>query len=117
MLTFEEGTTNDFVVSGENNLALLSDLPALSQSSRSVIERQRGEMQFLSDEGIPTNETLWVGQPRQLQFQFYCRQAIAQLDGVVSVDRFDSEIGENNQLTYSAQITTIYGQEGINGNL
>lgn len=117
MLTFKESTANDFVVSDENNLALLEGISALAQSSRSVIERQRGEMQYLADEGIPTNETLWVGQPRQLQFQFYCRQAITQLDGVVSVDRFDSEIGEDSQLTYSAQITTIYGQENINGNL
>ena len=111
MLTFTESSDNDFEVNSVNNLALSSDQNAIVQLSRSVIERQRGEMQYLSDEGIPTAETLWDGAPNQLQYQFYCRQAIAQLDGVVSVDRFDTEITENGELIYDAKITTTYGQQ------
>ena len=111
MLTFEENSANDFVVNSVNDLALASDQNAIVQLSRSVIERQRGEMQFLADEGIPTAETLWDGAPNQLQYQFYCRQAIAQLAGVVSVDRFDTEITEDGELLYDAKITTTYGQQ------
>lgn len=110
MLTFEESDTNDFTVSAVDNLSLLSDQEAIVQLSRSVIERQLGEMQYLSNEGIPTADTLFDSAPNQLQYQFYCRQAISRLENVVSVDRFDTEITERGELIYVAEITTTYGQ-------
>jgi len=114
MMTFAESSTNDFVVDDLNNLALASNQDALVQLARSVIERQRGEMQYLADEGIPTEPTLWDGVPNQLQYQFFCRQAILQLDGVIDVARFDTEITEDNRLIYDARISTIYGLVALN---
>lgn len=73
-------------------------------------------MQYAIDRGIPYYQTLWTGSPNVLAFEAAARDAISSLKGVTGIDSFAARL-QDNVLTYSVTINTIYGATVINGNV
>lgn len=114
MKILEENVNRDLFMGSNNQLGLLTDLPATLQACASAIEAQRGEMQYATNRGIPTHDTLWTGVPNQQRFQFYCLEALRAVPGVIAIKRFDTDIFDNT-LEYEAEIVTEFGT-GVIGN-
>lgn len=112
MRILAENANRDLFKGPNNQLGVLTGIQATVQASKSAIEAQRGEMQFATNRGIPTDQTLWSGVANQQQFQFYCRQALIRLPDVVRVASFTTEI-VGDTLNYQATIITIFSPEGV----
>ena len=114
MKILEENSSHDLFMGPNNQLGLLTGIQATLQACASAIEAQRGEMQYDTNRGVPTHDTLWTGVPNQQRFQFYCREAILGVSGVTAIKRFDTDILDNT-LEYEAEIVTEFGT-GVIGN-
>jgi len=110
-----ENNNNDLFIGTNNQLVVRTGIDAVVQASKSAIEAQRGEMQFATNRGIPTDQTLWSGTAEQQQFQFYCRQALVRLPDVVRVSSFITTIADNT-LSYEATIITVFSSQGVSFN-
>lgn len=108
MKILEENSNRDLFMGADNKLGVLTGIAATSQACKSTIEAQRGELQYNTARGIPTESTLWSGVPNQQRFQFYCIQALQAVEGVIEVRTFDTEILDN-ALSYSSTIVTDFG--------
>lgn len=111
-----ENSSRDLFIGSNNQLVVLTGIEAIAQACKSAIEAQRGEMQFATQDGIPTEQTIWNGIPNQQQFQFFCRESLLKVDGVTAVVVFDTEI-QDNTLIYEATIRTTFGEVPINGSV
>jgi len=111
-----ENANKDLFKGANNQLGILTDLDATIQACESIIETQRGELQYDINRGIPTDETLWSGVSNQQRFQFYCKEALLAIENVIGIKQFASEI-VGNALVYEAIILTIFGEVTINGSL
>jgi hypothetical protein len=116
MRILEENENRDLFAGSNNQLGILVDIDATEQACKSAIEAQRGEMQYDTTRGIPTNQTIWTGIPDQQRFQFYCIEALRAVEGVQAIPQFNTEILDN-QLFYEAVIGTIFGEVSISGAL
>lgn len=112
MKILEENANNDLFMGANNQLGLLTGLPAVSQACKSAVEAQRGEMQYAVNRGVPTHDTVWDGVPNQKLFQFFARAAIRAVPGVTAINRFDSDILDG-KLEYEAEIKTEFGTDTI----
>ena len=111
-----ENSNRDLFIGSNNQLVVFTDLDAVAQACKSAIEAQRREMQFATQDGIPTEQTLWNGIANQQQFQFFCRQRLLKVEGVTAVLVFDTEI-QDNTLIYNATISTIFGEVNISASI
>lgn len=105
-----ENANRDLFVGANSQLVLRTELNATLQACKSTIEAQRGEMQYNILRGIPTAATIWAGVPNQQRYRFFCIQALREIEGVVSVRRFDSDVFED-VLEYEAEILTEFSPE------
>lgn len=107
-----ENENRDLFLGSNNQLVVYTEIQATLQACRSVIESQRGELQFDILRGIPTEEVIWSGVPNQQRFQFFCITALRAIEGVNEISQFNTEIIDNS-LRYEAKIVTIYGEATI----
>lgn len=112
MRVITENAQNDFELGPDNRIGSLTGIEAVLQVCQSTIEGQRGEMQYNTNRGIPTEETLWGGTANQHRFQFFCIEALKGVTGVSEVTRFNTQIIDS-ELRYRADITTIFGAASI----
>jgi len=113
--TLSVNESNDIFT--KNGLLVIADgVEALRQQCTQIMSTVRGEMQYAIDRGIPYYQTLWTGSPNVLAFEAAARDALLSLAGVTGIDSFSARL-QDNVLTYSVSINTIYGATVINGNV
>lgn len=105
--------SNDIFIGVDGKLSVLSDLDAVMQCCQTAAQAQLGEMVLAIDQGVPTDETVWTSSANVAQFEAYVRQAILTVAGVIQITDF-SVIVQNNQVQYSATISTIFGNGALN---
>ena len=115
MKVLAENSKRDLFKGANNQLGILTGIEAVTQQCEGVIESQRGEMQYNTARGIPIASTIWVGVPNQQRFQFFCVQALQQIEGVLEIRAFTTEIVDN-VLQYDVVIVTEFGIVAI-GNI
>lgn len=116
MRTFKENQNRDIFMDEQNQIPLESDINAVSQSSKSAIEAQRGEMIYAQDDGMPLDSVIWSGTPSLQQFEFFARQEFLKVPNVTEVSEFNAEI-EEDVVTYTATIKTTFGETTTSGSL
>lgn len=102
---------NDLYIGPDGNLALVFDIEAVKQACEHAVKAILNEMIYNSNNGVPYFETIWRlgGSPNLSQYEAAVRATILAVDGVTGIQELDISIN-NNQLSYSATINTIYGQ-------
>lgn len=111
-----ENANRDLYVGPNNQLVLLTDLDATLQACASVIETQRGEVQYDTSRGVPTSQTLWAGIPNHQRFRYYALDALRGISGVREVKQFATE-NAGGDFTYTATIETVFGTGTIGNTL
>jgi len=105
---------NDIYLDAMGNIAMAVDLQAVLQACASAARTLLGEMLYNVNQGIPYEQTVWVGVPNIQQFTAALRAAFLAVSNVVEVvSLITSQV--DNTLTYSAVIRTNFGTGGING--
>lgn len=112
--TFAVDASNDIFIGPDGNLAVLSGMQAVAAACRSATLAQLGEMVFATGNGIPNFQTLWIGSPDYAIWKSYILKALQGVDGVQQVTSLVLSVS-GNMVSYTANITTIYGSETING--
>ncbi len=113
-LTLALNSSNDLFLDPNGNIAILRDINAVAGACETISRAQLGEMIFQTTQGIPNFQALWVGVPNYKLWQSYLRTALLNVNGVKSVDNIEMQL-VNNVLSYTANITTIFGTTVING--
>lgn len=113
---FKVDSNNDLVIAGDGNLAISTGLAATLQACEHAAKAQLSEMVLAVDQGVPNFQTIWNGSPNVTQFEAYLRRQLLAVVGVTDVVTLDTNVS-NNVLSYTATISTIYGQGVINGGL
>lgn len=113
---FAENGKRDIFLGPNKQIAVNEGLQALIQSVKSAIELQAGEAIYAVQRGVPTEMTVWDGNPRLQQFEFFARKQINAVSGVNKITEFDAEV-DGDVLSYRAVIQTIYGEGIASGSL
>lgn len=116
MRVFEESENADIFASTNNQIRILEGILAVSQVVKSRMEAQRGEMIYAVNDGMPLDETVWSGTPNLQQFEFFARQIILGVPDVIGIQTFEAEI-IGDVLTYTANITTSFGETVTSGSI
>lgn len=111
---FAVDANNDLYIASDGNLAIVTELQGTLQACAHAAKTQLGEMVLATGQGIPNFQVIWVGVPNIPQFEAAVRTAVLGVPGVVEVVSFLAGV-ENDILTYTAVIRTIYGTGAING--
>ncbi|MEG0966710.1 MAG: hypothetical protein RSG92_15180 [Pseudomonas sp.] len=111
--TFAQTLDNDFVLTPQGLVSVVTGDAAVSADARSAVQAQRGEMVLAMAEGMPTMAVAFNGW-RPGQFEAAARQVMLKVPGVRSVPRLDvSRDGE--ALRYDATIQSDAGTVIVNG--
>lgn len=113
---FAENENNDIYLGSDNKLAINDGLPAVLQACKAAVEIQKGEALYSQENGMPNDSVIWSGTPNLQRFEFFARKQISNVVGVIDIENF-TIITVNNVLQYQITIKTIYGTDGINGNI
>jgi len=113
-LSFSQNENNDIFIGPDGNLAIVSDQEAVLQCCASAAKAQFQEMVLAFDEGVANFQTIWTDATNIAQFEFYVRKAIRAVPGVIEIEDLAAS-AQNNTVTYSATIRTIYGRAALNG--
>lgn len=112
--TLAVNANNDLYLDDQGNIAVSYDLQALLETCSQAAKTRLGEMVLNTDQGIPYFETVFIGVPQLKQFEAALRATFLAIDGVVEVVSLITA-QQDNTLTYTAIIRTIYGTGGVNG--
>lgn len=105
---------NDIYLDAMGNIALAVDLQAVLQACAQAAQTLLGEMIYNTNQGIPYEQTVWVGVPNIQQFTASLRAAFLAVSNVVEVvSLITSQV--DNTLAYTAVIRTNFGTGGISG--
>jgi len=107
-------TDNDLYLDATGSLARSTELAACMQACAHAAKAQMGEMIYAADQGIPNFDVVWNGAPNLLQFEAAMRSALLAVTGVLEITAFSSAVS-GGKLTYSATISTQYGDGALNG--
>lgn len=114
--TLAVDSNNDLFIGASANLAVVTGLNATLQTCAHAAKAQLGEMVLAVNRGIPNFQTIWKGAPNFSQFENALRNALRNVNGVIEV--LDVEITvTDNILSYTATISTIFGEGVINAGL
>lgn len=103
---------NDLVINPGGRLSILTDLQAVQQQARHVVQAQLNEMIYDRNRGIDYEATLFNGTPNLLSFESQVRDALEQLPDVVSVLEFEADRVGNN-LEYTLTLQTVFGNTNV----
>lgn len=112
MKTLATGANNDLYLGPSGQLALSSDLEAVSQTCEHVVKTMMGELILQTDQGIPNFQMIWNGAPNLAQAENALREALLGVKGVLAVPQLSAFV-ENHVLIYNATIETIYGEAAL----
>lgn len=112
-LTFAINDNNDLYLDQNDNIAMHSDLLAVQDACLGAARTILGEMLFYINQGLPDFQAVWDGVPDLQQFETALRFTLLNVQDVDQVLSISVDV-QNNILTYSAIILTIYGQTEIN---
>lgn len=112
--TITPNINNDLFIGTDGNLAVSSGINAVEWACQSAAKAQLNEMVYAYDQGVAYFQTIWTDGANVAQFESSLRNAITNVDGVVSISEF-SVLVENDQLSYSMTINTEFGQGFVNG--
>lgn len=111
MKTLATNDNNDLFLGPDGNIVVASNIDAVLQACATATKAQLGEMVLNIDQGIPNFQTIWKNAVNVPQFEAYLRQTLEGVQGVTEVRQL-TVTAQNNVVTYSATIVTIYG-EGV----
>lgn len=115
MRTLKVDANNDLMVGDDGNLAFLSGIDAVGQSSVQYVRARRGEMIHAMDEGIPYDTVAWgTGGANESQFEAVVRARLLQLTNVTAISSFTVR-QVDDVLGYTATLVTDLGEVTING--
>lgn len=97
---------NDIYVSADGNLVMVTGVTAVEQDCEHAMKAQLKEMFLQPDDGLPYLTDLWL-QKNIGKWKAAALVTLSAINGVVRVNSFVVLVNAN-QLTYSAQILTIY---------
>jgi len=114
MKTLGTDIDNDIYLGADGNIAIISALPAASQTAEHYGKTLRMEMIQEYDLGIPFFITAFGAEASIPQFEAAMRERILQTPEVLSITSFETT-QDGEVLRYTATIETSYGQTTING--
>lgn len=114
MITLAEDSNNDLTLGLNGSLSIDAGVQAVLRVLRAECETQLGELVFDATRGIPNFAVVWSGQPSVAQYEAALRATATKVAGVVSVESVTATVN-NNVLSYSMVVRTIYGLGSING--
>jgi hypothetical protein len=114
---------NDLYLDADGNISVSYDLQAVLEECSEAAKTLLGELIFNTSVGVPYAQTVWSGVPNISQFTSALRQtllSVPEVNEVLSIvtGRTAATIhAAPNQptVTYTAIISTIYGNGAING--
>ena len=109
---FGVNSANGLYLDSSNNIAILRDLPAITQACETATKAQLGEMVLATSQGIPNFETIWIGTPNYSLYSSYLRNTLQAINGVQEVSSLTLKTLEN-MLSYTATIKTSFGSGNI----
>jgi hypothetical protein len=98
--TFGQNASGDIYLGPDGNLVVLSGINAVAAACRTATLAQLGEMVLATTQGIPNFSAIWTGTPEYNIWKSYILSTLS-VDG--------------NTISYTANITTIYGSTTVNG--
>lgn len=114
--TFQTNENNDIFIGKDGNLAIISDIEALVQQIKEAIEVLRDEPIYDKSLGVDYENTVFKGSPNVVAFERQARDQILRIDGVIRIISFEPVV-ENDVLSYTSTIKTIYGTEEVDGGI
>jgi hypothetical protein len=112
--TFTTNDNNDIFIDASGNLSISSGIIAVEQACATAAKAQLNEMIYAFNQGVANFETIWRNVANVAQFEASVRAALLSVAGVTGVSDF-SAVVQDNQISYSATIQTIYGPGNVNG--
>ncbi|SFN19912.1 hypothetical protein SAMN05216516_103243 [Izhakiella capsodis] len=113
MMTFDVTEGNDIYLGNDGNLALVRDETAVKNCCMHFARALRGEMLHNMDQGMPYWKTTFGCHADLPMFEAAFRERMREISQVLAIDSFSASV-ENNQLHYTAVISTIYGSITFN---
>lgn len=114
MISFSVDEKNDWLLNNDGNLSLSTEIVAVTEVCKAVVEAQLNEMVYAYDRGMPDFQGVWVGTPNLPQFELSARNSLLSVPGVVEITEFSTQVNDG-VLLYRATIKTIYGNTNLNG--
>lgn len=116
MRSFDIDENNDLYRGADGNISMVFNVDAASTVSRNFAQTIRGEMIYDVQSGVPFWPTAFGANPNLNQFEAALRRRLLQVPNIFEVASI--EFSQNNDvLSYSANIRTIFGVAQINGRL
>ena len=112
--TLATDSNNDIYIGARKDLQILTGIDAVAAACRTACLAQLGEMVLATKSGIPTFQTIWIGNPNFALFENAIRTTLLGVDGVQGVSSIKIR-QSGDTMTYTANITTNYGATTING--
>lgn len=116
MKTFATNENNDWYIDPRGNLAIVTDLEAVTQSCEHASQVLLGELPYAQTRGIAFFDNGLTDSPKLGLYEVQLRRILLSVPNVIKVNYVGFKI-EGNQLSYEAQIKTTYGTETVRGNL
>ena len=112
--TVSDVAFNDLYLNADGNIATGRDQQAVLEGCAHVAQTLLGELVLNINQGIPYFQTLWIGVPNITQFNAALRAAFLSVPNVIEVvSLFTTQ--NNDTLTYTAVIRSVYGSSGLTG--
>jgi hypothetical protein len=111
MITFGGNDNNDLYIGADGNLVMLSEVDACADCCSTAVKAQRNEMIYDMDNGMPTRQTAW-DDFNPAQFEAAARAIILGITGVTDIQSFVITVTAN-ELSYTAEILTIYSSNSV----
>lgn len=106
--------SRDIYLGADGNIVLLSGIAAVESACLSATRGQLGEMVLQAGLGLPNFQAVWVGVPDFALWESYLRNTLQNVNGVTEVTTINISVN-NNTLSFTASIKTIYGSTTLNG--
>ena len=114
MRTLSVNENNDLLLNELGNLTLKTDIDAVLLTARQYASTLLGEMIHNADQGVPYFGVAFGSSPNIAQFEAALRRRLLQCPGVGRVDALSASLS-GDVLSYTATITTEFGQGTVNG--
>lgn len=114
MLGFAVNEDNDIYLDRNKNIAFVRDMDALKIAVESAIKTNYGEIRLNTQKGVPYFSTIFQAHPDIELWKTYVKEAVLNIENVLSVAYFKTYIDyKTSLLKYAIVIETVYGQEEI----
>lgn len=111
--TFATNENNDIFIAPNGNLSILTGLAAVGGACLTASKAQLGEMVLSINNGIPNFQTIWKGSPNIALWESYLRRTLLSVEDVIEVVQLTT-VAQNNQLQYTAKISSTFGPLTVN---